>query len=224
MIEKHLNTSDFNGHKPARRDDVHVIITKDNIAAPYVRGFISEMYRMNPLYAKTISLTEQELLNYINYLIAERCEQVNGNYHVRNRNKMMWIPDFIQYVISMVGIVEIRDLGLRLIPEYEGEVISIAEAQTISDKISLTQDFMSVSRNAFPIDIEGDEEVMTTVLVSSSVRSMKVLSHPVNQLITAFLGMRLKQEALHGVLYRVQYDDLEYLTNVLSSLGGKLNG
>lgn len=222
-LDKLLTTSDFNGHKNARHDDITVIITDDNIAKPYVHGFVSEMFRINPLFAKALELSEDDLMDYINYLISERCKQVNGDFHVRNRNKNMWIPDFIQYVISMIGIVEKREHGLRMIPEYTSEVIDIERATVISNKLAQTQDFMSVSRNAFPTDEFGDAEVMTTVLVSTSVRSMTTLTHPVNQLITAFLGMRLKEEAMHGILYRVQYDDLQYLTNVLASIGGKLN-
>ena len=223
-LDQLLTTNDFNGHKNARHDDITVVITDDNIAKPYVHGFISEMYRINPIFSKAIQLSEEELMDYINYLISERCKQVNGDYHARNRNKNMWIPDFIQYVISMIGIVEKRELGLRMIPEYGSEVISYEQATVVSNKLAQTQDFMSLSRNAFPKDEFGDAEVMTTVLVSTSVKSMNVLTHPVNQLITAFLGMRLKEEAMHGILYRVQYDDLQYLTNVLASIGGKLNG
>lgn len=213
----------FNGHTPRSHEKVVVEITNDNITRPYVRGFISEMYRMNAVHAKAVGLTEDELTDYINYIVSERCAFINGDYRARSRNKTMWIPDFVQYVIAMLGRVEKRELGLTLIPVYVGETISQSEAQAISDKIALLQDYMSVSRNSFPLDEAGDPEVMTTVLMSNTVVAMTPLSHPVHQLVTSFLGMRLKEEAAHGLLYRVQYDDLEYLASVLASIGGKVN-
>ena len=60
---------------------------------------------------------------------------------------------------------------------------------------------------------------MTTALIADYVRATKELAHPVTTYLTAFLGLKLREENAFKVLYRVQYDDLSYLAQALDSEG-----
>jgi hypothetical protein len=115
--------------------------------------------------------------------------------------------------------------GITILPEIDEEptikkgkateAMTYEDALAISDKISAYEGYVQMVKDGMPRGIEGDVDLMTTALIAGFVRSIDVVDHISTTYITAFLNMKIKEEAMYKVLYRVQYDDIGYISSAL---------
>lgn len=195
---------------------VEVTVTAKGLVGDYATAFCREAARINPERAKQVMLDETELVEYAEYLLAKRIEIVQNKCPDYRHLKSLYIPGFLQYVLSLVGEVTDRSFGLKMVPVLDApSKMTFQQALRISDKIGSFERDMSVFLDAMPRSSEGDMQVMSTALIDGFVRSFKRDIHPAVTYVTAFLGMKLRQEAAFRVLYRVQYDDVEFITAAL---------
>lgn len=134
--------------------------------------------------------------------------------------KKFYVPCFIEYMLRMIGKVVLRNRGLTLIPEAQEPRITTDEASKISEKVGMFIDDLQIVQNALPTTIEGDVDVMSSVLLTGYVRSMHEVQHVSSTYVAAFANFRLKEEAAFRVLYRVQYDDIGYIASAFTSQRG----
>lgn len=197
---------------------IRVQISTENLTGQYGRAFVNEAYRVHPLRAEQVGLTAQEVQEYAHYLMTKRIECVNMECKDWRKLKLLYIPSWIQYCLAMVGKLVLRDIGLVIIPEMENpSLMTFNEALEISEKIGAFEDDLQIVRDAMPRDPEGNEDVMSTALVADYVRSLKPVQHVASTYVTAFLGMKLKEEVAFQALYRIQYDDLEYVSSAITA-------
>jgi hypothetical protein len=187
----------------------------------FAKAFVAEANRKCPLLKEQNDLTDTEVLQYTQYLVTKRIECIDGTCSEFRKLKAFYIPAWIQHCLSMIGEVVIRDKGLRLKPIYAVEsLITYEEAKKISDKIGLFSTDLQIVRDAMPRSIEGNVDVMTTALIADYMRSIDKVSHPAFTYVSAFMGLALKEETKWAALYRVQYDDYDYIkTAILSTRG-----
>jgi hypothetical protein len=206
-----------NGPIPVVMEDIHVQLDPSIMVDDYARAFVEEAARKSPLMADRVNLTAEEMINYARYLLRQRVLCIENKCADYRNLKLLYIPSFLQYAISMVGDVVIRDRGLHLIPEYEEEVISFSEALKISNKVGEFDTVLQVVRDAMPRDSKGDVDTMSTALIASYARSLTKVQHEASVYIASFLGFKLKEEQAMKVLYRVQYDDINYIISAIMS-------
>lgn len=204
---------------PVENEKIMVTIEPAELLNDYANNFVAEGYRKNPLLAQVVNITAEEVAQYARYLLKARIQHVNGDFSSFRDQNLLFVPAWIEYTISNVGELTVRELGLTFIPNMEGDTISYDEAKLISDKIRKFEGTLQVVTTAFPKDKSGDPDLMTTAVISNYVRSTKELQHPVTTYLTAFLGMKLREENAFKVLYRIQYDDINYLARALDSEG-----
>lgn len=210
---------DLNSTKPTSvpMEEVSVLFGVNPLFQDYAKAFIAEAARKNPNLADRVQLTVKEMEDYIAYLLYKRIEYVKDECKDFRRLWNLYIPVWIQYNLRMVGIVTNRRMGIKLIPEYDGiDVISYDEAVLVSEKIGQFIDDLQIVQDAMPRTHEGDDDVMSTALIADYVRSFKEVEHVSATYVSAFLGMRLKQEAALASLYRIQYDDIGFIASALS--------
>lgn len=180
------------------------------------RAFVKEGFRVNPLLAEQVQLTDSEVEQYCYFLLQRRVECCTGKCSDFRLLKSLYIPVWIQYNLAMIGNVTNRQYGIKLVPEYDGpEVITFEEAAKISDKIGAFENDLQLVKDAFPRSDEGDKDVMSTALIADYTRSIQPVEHVASTYVSAFLGMKLKEEIEFARLYRIQYDDIEYIKSVL---------
>lgn len=200
------------------QETIHVIIATENLTGQYGKAFVQEARRVNPLRAEQVGLTAEEVQSYAHYLMTKRIQSVNDDCDDFRKLKVLYIPSWIQYCLSMVGKLVKRDIGLVIIPEMEHpSEMTFDEALIISDKIGAFEDDLQIVKDAMPRSMDGNEDVMSTALVADYVRALKPVEHVASTYVTAFLGMKLKEEMAFAALYRVQYDDFEYVSSVLTA-------
>lgn len=200
---------------------IEIQISADNLIGSYGQAFVNETYRVNPLRAEQVNLTAKEVTDYCHYLLVKRVEVINDTCTDYRKLKTLYIPSWIQYCLAMVGQLKLREYGLLITPVIEEtDTITFDEAVLISEKIGAFENDLQVVLDAMPRDKAGNKDVMSTAMVADYVRAIKPVEHVAATYVTAFLGMKLKEELAFQVLYRVQYDDIGYVASVLTHAKG----
>jgi hypothetical protein len=195
---------------------VEVEVTSEALMGDYARAFVREASRVNPLLAEQVKLEESELVEYAEYLLTQRIRVIRNDCPDFRRLKVLYIPSFLQYMLSMIGQFVDRSFGLKFIPVVaEESKMTFEQALAVSEKIGSFERCLQIVQDAMPRSIDGDPNVMSTALIAGYVRSIKKVDHPAATYVTAFLGMTLRKEAALSVLYRVQYDDVDFITAAL---------
>lgn len=226
MNKEHATTFsklDLGSSKPTSipQEIIHVTISEENLFGDYAKAFVAEAWRVNPLRAEQVALTESEVSSYVRYLVTQRVLCTKGECKEFRRLKALYIPVWIQYNLSMIGTVTLRSQGLKLVPEIQEESeLTYNEALAISEKIGSFEDDLQIVQDAMPRSPEGDVDVMSTAMIADYVRALKPVEHVSATYVTAFMGMKLREEMGMKVLYRVQYDDVAFIQSALTTQKG----
>lgn len=197
-------------------ETVEVEVTALALLGDYAKAFRREAQRVNPKRAEQVQLEDEELVEYADYLLTKRLQVIQNNCPDFRKLKILYIPSFLQYVLSMIGEVTNREFGLRLVPvQAHPSKMTFEQALAVSEKIGSFERDLQIVQDAMPRSIEGDSNVMSTALIDGYVRSYKKVEHPAATYVTAVLGMKLRQETAFRVLYRIQYDDVDFITAAL---------
>lgn len=217
-----FQTLDLGSAKPVSvpLETIEVEISNDNLLGDYAKAFVAEAYRVNPLRAEQINLTPDEVAKYSHYLLTKRVECVNDECRDFRKLKSLYIPAWIQYNLSMIGEVYVRDKGLKLVPVVTPSNMTYDEALSISTKIGMLEDDLQIVQDAMPRDRRGDLDVMSTALIAGYIRSIDKVEHVASTYVSAFLGFKLREEAAFKTLYRVQYDDIQFIAAALTTQRG----
>lgn len=200
---------------------VEIQISSADLVADYAKAFVSEAYRVNPRKAEQVKLTAEELLAYADFLLTQRVDCVKGVCKDFRRLKVLYIPSYLQYVLSMIGEFIDREMGLKFVPVMaKRSELTLKQAIAISEKVGSFIDDLQVVQDAMPRDPKGDKDVMSTALIAGYVRAYVKVDHPAATYVTAFLNMQLKKEAAFKALYRIQYDDYDFISMALTSQKG----
>lgn len=194
---------------------IDVVIDPNIMIGDYATAYSNELYRLNPVRAKEINLTQSDLFDYFSALLAVRVESINGTLRDWRTVNLLAIPSWIQHTIAQVGTVVDRDRGLRIVPKFETKYELASLLATSEKLLSFQTDGLSLHQSAFPRGAEGNEEVMGMVILNDYVHSMKLDAHPASSYVAAFLGAKLAQEQQFSVLYRVRYDDVNFIATQL---------
>lgn len=201
---------------PVTTETIDVIVDSEVMLGKYATAFIREAGRVHASLLDREGLTEEEVSNYCDFLLDQRVACVHDTVTNWRALKTLYIPSWIQFALSTIGRVVIRDRGLIINPiKPERSKLTFDEAKTISDKIGAFIDDLQIVQDAMPRDIDGDADVMTSALIAGYVTSMKPITHVVSSYMAAFLGLKLREEMSFRVLYRVQYDDLNFISQAL---------
>lgn len=187
----------------------------------YATAFVKEAWRKNPLRAEQVQLTAEEVDAYSRYLLTKRIESINGTCSDFRKLKALYIPAWIQYNLSMIGRVVIRDRGITLMPmEEQASQMTLEQAIEISEKIGMLEDDLQIVKDAMPRSEDGDLDVMSTAFIAGYMRSLNPVKHVASTYAAAFMGLKLKEEVAFATLYRVQYDDIQYIASALTTQRG----
>lgn len=202
-------------------ETVEVSISPSDMVASYAKAFVAEAQRKNPLKAEQVNLTDDEVVRYATFLLEERIKCVNNACPEFRKLKVLYIPSYLQFVLETVGIYKDRTYGLKLVPVMaEKSDMTFEEALKVSEKIGSFIDDLQIVQDAMPREDVGHEGVMATALIAGYMRSYKTSVKPVDTYVAAFLKLQLVKEQSFGALYRIQYDDYNFIQAALTSLKG----
>lgn len=218
VVENYLNM-DLGSSKGISipMETIAVTISTEYLLGDYVKGFISEIDMRTPLRGQQIALTEAELMEYLGYLLTVRCQYVRGEKVPWQELKLLWIPSFMQFVLSLIGEVEDREFGIKVVPFMDKESkLTLQKAITISEKLAVLQDDFDLVKDALPRTPVGNQSVMSSAVIGEYVRAYRKVEHPIYTYVAALLNMKLKEETALQSLYRFQYDDINFIHAALT--------
>jgi len=199
---------------------INVEIDPSTLLGDYATAFVNECYRNAPELVDRLKLTAEEVVSYSEYLAYQRVLCVHSKCEDYRKLKSLWIPVWIQYNLAMIGKVIMYDRGLTILPQMKEVALKFDQAYAISEKIAYFKDYVQLVHDAMPRSEFGDKDVMSTAVIAGYVRAEHRVEHVASTYVTAFMNMKLREEAAMQVLYRVQYDDLEFIRAALISGGG----
>lgn len=205
------------GTKPTTTviEEITVQLNPQIFVEGYAKAYLGEMVRRNPMRAKASAITADDLQDYFMSLIAIRMEQIQGHCPVWRQAKELYVPAWIQFVLSRIGRVVDVERGLMITPSMKSEY-DIDKMLSVSNRLSVFKsDGIAILKDAFPRSIEGDKDLMMMAIINGYVQSMTSVPHPIQSYISAFLGMRLEEEATYKLLYRVRYDEVNFIKQML---------
>lgn len=221
-----LKLLDFGDSVPTgiKMEKIVVKVSAEGLMEDFCKAFINEAARKMPLTAQQPNaLTLPELIDYCRYLLKQRILVVQLNCKDWRKLKALYIPSFIQYLLDCVGEVVLHEYGIRFVPELDGECdLTFDQAAIISDKISAYLPKLQIIRDGMPRKVSGDPDVMSTVIIADYVRSFRLVAHPQSTYLSALLNAKLANEAAFAALFRVQYDDMEFIRSAIVANGGRL--
>lgn len=227
-----LRADKFNfdfGTKPTtdQLEEIKVEIHPDLMIGDFGIAYAKELMRRNPVKFEAwvisreseeldhLSAVAKELTEYFTGLIQIRVDSVVSSVPKWREAKKLYIPTWIQFTLTQIGEVVDTVRGLRFTPAMS-ETYDINNLLVTSDKLrAFIVDGVSMHLDAFPRDREGDKDLMGMAIIDGYVRSMSELPHPIYSYVSAFLGAKLESEAAFKMLYRVRYDDVEFIRSML---------
>lgn len=192
-----------------------MIVDPTLFVGDYAKAYCAELERRNPDRYDASGISEEDLNSYFLGLIAIRLDQIHGQCNVWRQAKELYIPSWIQFLLSGVGIVTDYTHGLILNPVYKAQYDIDKMLDTSSKLRVFSSDGVSLHKDAFPRDIEGDADMMGMAIINGYIQSMSEIPHPIQSYVAAFLGLRLEQEANYKMMYRVRYDDVNFIRQML---------
>lgn len=202
---------------------VEVTVAASKVMADFAAAIVEEMYRMNYDKAKQVNLTEDELTTYFEYLLTKRIQCVHMVCKDFRLLKLLYIPSYVQFTLSLIGRAIDRDQGLIFMPKLVNcddiakvNIAEFADMLAISEKLASFENELQMVRDAMPRDIDGDLNFMSTALIGEYVAACRKIDHPMTTYVTTFLDMRLKEESTYALLYRRKYGDARLIAQVLT--------
>lgn len=196
-------------------ETIEVSIDTDVMLCDYAKAYSAELIRRNPGRYEVTNLDEAKLFDYFKGLVAIRIESLSDSCKVWRQAKQLLIPSFVQFALTQIGEVIDRDRGIRLIPKMDA-TYSIADMLDVSFALqAFTSDGLVLHKDAFPRGTEGDIDVMSMAIISGYIVSQRMVSDPLASYIAGFMGMKIQEEASLKMLYRVRYDDLQFVKQSL---------
>lgn len=218
-MQNNTFTFDF-GTKPntLRLEKIEVKVNPQRMLKDFALAYERELYRRNPIRANEAKLDQEQLYKYFCGLLALRIQSIKGESKFWRQAKNLAIPAWVQFTLATVGQVFDYDRGLELIPTMDDTSVDMSfMLSTSSTLLAFEGDGVHLLLDAMPRDTKGDAEVMSFALIDDYVMGMAKTAHPISSYVAAFLGFELQKGAAFNALYRVRYDDIEFIKSMLMS-------
>jgi hypothetical protein len=209
--------------------DHRVPISHETIIVDFSKGLwpkAADLYkdRLNAIgHDKGIEFSSLELNNYFCYLLKHRIQHATGQKYDK-RTKYLVIPTLYALALLQIGKAFDRDLGVELIPQYNGDVISFEQAEQTSVKIQLLENEGVTQVRGLPRSPDGNASFLmlqyAQVLVEGNDDSIMIVNHdkrthPVYAMLMSFF----QSQQLNSVFRaRVRYGLIGDYNSMLRSL------
>lgn len=195
----------------ASQETIEVELNPDLMVKDFAKAYANELLRLNPTRYKSEPISEDELFEYFKAILKIRVEMISNDCPNFRQAKRILIPTWIQFVISKLGIVADRSRGLLFKPKFTYSY-DLPKVLEISSRLEPYQaDGLAMHLDAFPREWQGDYNVMSMAIVNDYVMSITDQAHPVHSYVAGFLGHKLVEEQVFGMLYRIRYDEYSFI-------------
>lgn len=212
---------DITEQTPGQFTDVEVKINATQMLQDFSNSFYLELSRANDRLVDRVQITAGEIMQYFTGILQLRIMDVQGGNKFRKYESQMYMPAWIQFSISQIGQVIDTTYGLTFNPTMDFEELDIDTMLKTSSKLKYFRDAgVELLNRAFPRSIQGDANFMTLAVIKGKVASYKEGQSPLSMYLAAFLDSTIEEHMTLRGLYRIEYQDVEYVKRVLETTGG----
>jgi len=184
----------------------------------YAKAYYGEIQRRNIRKLESSELSVEELETYFKSLFIIRIKSLGiSGFKEWRQARQLYIPAWIQLIISKYGVLNKPEFGIRIVPTIDGTV-NVNDLLVTSNKLSsFVDDGMFMVKDGFPRETEGDVDVMMMAVFENQVRGIIRPDNPspLAQLVTAFTNAKIEQDTTLKALYRISYDDVDFIKSML---------
>jgi len=214
------------------QETISVSLNVDLILADYGAWYARELEIRAPKKFSASKLTADMITAYFTQLLALRIHDVreklgekvtiadildkpikpNLSWHIR---KLLIAPPWIEFTLSSVGVHIDRRFGIKIIPSPLKYVDQFNMLEISNTLRAFEDDGFSFVDNVFSSDINGNPDVMRLAVVEDFVMGMAEVK-PYATYVASFLGLQIDKSHALAALYRVRYDDIEFIKSALT--------
>lgn len=193
--------------------DTVIVEFGSGIVPGFAESYTQALNNKIALRGSSITFDAAELQAYLNYLLANRIDSVNGK-RFEKATKHMLVPSLFAVALTNVGIVRDKDLGIESRPSYSDKIEMMSTEQAIAysrDRLTIIEDLGFELVEGLPRDIQGDANFMYFTMSEDEILRHNNDAHPAFGVIAAFFRMnRLQDAVLPRVTYGLisEYDDM----------------
>lgn len=184
----------------------------------YAKAYYGEIQRRNIRKLESSELSVEELETYFKSLFIIRIKSLGiSGFKEWRQARQLYIPAWIQLIISKYGVLNKPEFGIRIVPTIDG-IVNVNDLLVTSNKLSsFMDDGMFMVKDGFPREAEGDVDVMMMAVFENQVRGIIRPDNPspLAQLVTAFTNAKIEQDTTLKALYRISYDDVDFIKSML---------
>ena len=184
----------------------------------YAKAYYGEIQRRNIRKLESSELSVEELETYFKSLFIIRIKSLGiSGFKEWRQARQLYIPAWIQLIISKYGVLNKPEFGIRIVPTIDGNV-NVNDLLVTSNKLSsFMDDGMFMVKDGFPRETDGDVDVMMMAVFENQVRGIIRPDNPspLAQLVTAFTNAKIEQDTTLKALYRISYDDVDFIKSML---------
>lgn len=203
---------------PVSMETIEVVLSTDDLIDDYADTLVRTAYLRHPAAVDQAKLTTEEVERYFRFLIHKRIAITSELKEDTRGLQNLWIPCFLELVLTSLGRVSIPEIGVTLVPveaEPYDDTYTLQDAQETSFKLGALQRDLHMVSAAMPREKRGNLDVMMTALIQGHVRAIKEVDDPLAPWLSRFIGLKLKEEVQFSALYRISYDSAELIKDSL---------
>lgn len=176
---------------------------------PAVEGYATklseEIFSKDAQLAVALPLDVAEACDYFLFLIKSRVQIVNGTCKCKNELKLLYVPNFIELLLSLIGVARDPDSNIVYEPQlheewdaWDKKNYGIDEAKAFSQKLALYHNCLPMSQHGVKFEPEGNLEFMSSCIMNrmgdTRVCFVQKPSHPSLQYLAAFVGLQCDED------------------------------
>lgn len=184
------------------------------VASTFREAFLQAVEMKLAMHNKALPVSRKELENYLNYIVYARvCHVVNDHKCLWKRNDTYFVPAFLSVFTDQIGRVENADLGLLLMPAWDGEIPEMS-VETLN-RVSMFLEVFELQHNAtmkrgLSKDRKGSWETMSFELVEGQMRNITNQVPPEHSVIASFFAVNGLATVMGADAFRVNYGSTQF--------------
>lgn len=195
------------GNIPLRR--IEVVVSASYFKEDIAEGFAHMIKVRDSLKAEQVKLTADELTSLFHYMLTMRVRQVNRQDVPWKDLKEIILPDYCQYILSLVGIYIDDDHRLEIVPVMDQESnLTYDEALKISRKLRELVDDFDVVNDCMPRKKSGAQGLMSCLVIDAFIRSYRRDNNNMQVAVAGLLNLKIKEETDILAKYEKVYNDI----------------
>lgn len=199
---------------------VDVRVNTDLIVVADARSYFYELRRLNPDTFDAIEindggerrpLTEDDLIDYFRAIIKIRVDSTTpqGSKDWKLA-KQLRLPAKLELAISALGVVTIREIGVKLKPVYDYEY-NMDKLLEISEALGAFEaDGLYLFKDCFPRSMDGNLELMSFICRDGLVFGKNKELPPAMAYVAGYLGLEMTDKA-YDCQYLVPFESVDYI-------------